>query len=66
MPYEQHLAVSVAAVVGDPDAYAGELPVVYMQPSPVVDPTECGSSLRHAYPSMPPFRCGSGSSTRCR
>jgi fatty-acyl-CoA synthase len=30
----QHPAVALAAMVGQPDAYAGELPVVYVQPKP--------------------------------
>ena len=32
----QHPAVALAAMVGQPDAYAGELPVVYVQPKPGV------------------------------
>jgi fatty-acyl-CoA synthase len=38
----EHPAVEVAAVVGEPDAYAGELPVAYVQPKPgaTVDPAE--------------------------
>lgn len=32
----QHPAVALAAVVGQPDAYAGELPVAYVQPKPGV------------------------------
>ena len=30
----QHPAVALAAMVGQPDAYAGELPVAYVQPKP--------------------------------
>lgn len=30
----QHPAVALAAMVGQPDAYAGELPVMYVQPKP--------------------------------
>ena len=38
----EHPSVGVAAVVGEPDAYAGELPVAYVQPKPgaTVDPAE--------------------------
>jgi fatty-acyl-CoA synthase len=40
MPIEeafyQHPAVALAAVVGQPDAYAGELPLAYVQPKPDV------------------------------
>lgn len=32
----QHPAVALAAMVGQPDAYAGELPVAYVQPKPGV------------------------------
>jgi fatty-acyl-CoA synthase len=32
----QHPAVALAAMVGQPDAHAGELPVVYVQPKPGV------------------------------
>jgi len=32
----RHPAVALAAVVGEPDAYAGELPVAYVQPKPGV------------------------------
>ncbi|MCA0240665.1 MAG: acyl-CoA synthetase [Proteobacteria bacterium] len=32
----EHPAVALAAVVGEPDAYAGELPVAYVQPKPGV------------------------------
>ena len=34
--FYQHPAVALAAVVGQPDAYAGELPVAFVQPKPGV------------------------------
>ena len=33
-PLHRHPGVAVAAIVGRPDAYAGELPVAYVQPRP--------------------------------
>ena len=52
----QHPAVALAAVVGQPDAYAGELPVGYVQlkPGATVAPDElkagCASARRSALP----------------
>lgn len=39
-PLHQHPAVAMAAAVGMPDAYAGELPVAYVQLKPGVTATE--------------------------
>ena len=48
----QHPAVSFAAVVGQPDAYAGELPVGYVQlrPGARVEPGELESWVRERTP----------------
>ncbi|MEP9387707.1 acyl-CoA synthetase [Mesorhizobium sp. KR9-304] len=35
-----HPAVALAAAVGSPDAYVGEVPVAYVQPKPAASPTE--------------------------
>src|SRR5260370_8533863 len=45
----QHPAVGLAAVVGHPDAYAGELPIRYLQlrPDPTVPPRDLQPSLPH-------------------
>ena len=48
----QHPAVALAAVVGQPDAYAGELPVAYVQlkPGVTVDPGELLDFVRQRTP----------------
>lgn len=48
----QHPAVSLAAVVGQPDAYAGELPVAYVQlkPDTIVQPGELQAWVRERTP----------------
>ena len=48
----QHPAVALAAVVGEPDAYAGELPVAFVQPRPgvAVDADELLSFVRERTP----------------
>jgi fatty-acyl-CoA synthase len=48
----QHPAVALAAMVGQPDAYAGELPVMYVQlkPGAAVDPNELIGYLRERTP----------------
>jgi fatty-acyl-CoA synthase len=37
---QQHPAVALAAAIGSPDAYAGEVPVAYVQPKPEAAVTE--------------------------
>jgi fatty-acyl-CoA synthase len=44
----QHPAVAVAAVVGEPDAYAGELPVAYVQLKPEYVGTDPMEVLKYA------------------
>ncbi|VWX61632.1 Acyl-CoA synthetase [Burkholderiales bacterium 8X] len=44
----QHPAVAVAAVVGEPDAYAGELPVAFVQLKPEFASTDPKEILRYA------------------
>ncbi len=48
----QHPAVALAAVVGQPDPYAGELPVAYVQPKPgaTVDANELIGFVRERTP----------------
>ncbi|MEK8051410.1 acyl-CoA synthetase [Ideonella sp. DXS22W] len=48
----QHPAVALAAMVGQPDAYAGELPVAYVQPKPgqAVAPDELLAWVRERTP----------------
>jgi fatty-acyl-CoA synthase len=48
----QHPAVSLAAVIGQPDAYAGELPVAYVQlkPDAHVEPGELQDWVRERTP----------------
>ena len=48
----QHAAVALAAVVGQPDAYAGELPVAYVQlkPGATVAPGELEAWVRERTP----------------
>ncbi|MEA2840097.1 MAG: fatty-acyl-CoA synthase [Methylobacteriaceae bacterium] len=48
----QHPAVSLAAVVGQPDAYAGELPIAYVQlrPDATIAPGELEAWLRERTP----------------
>ncbi len=47
----RHPAVALAALVGQPDAYAGELPVAYVQTKPGADvqPTELIAYLQRAH-----------------
>ena len=47
-----HPAVALAAMVGQPDAYAGELPVAYVQPKPgaSIDPNELVDFVRERTP----------------
>jgi len=47
-----HPAVELAAMVGRPDAYAGELPVAYVQPKPgqTIDPAELIDYVRERTP----------------
>jgi fatty-acyl-CoA synthase len=47
-----HPAVALAAMVGQPDGYAGELPVAYVQPKPgvTVDPDELVEYVRERTP----------------
>ena len=47
-----HPAVELAAMVGRPDAYAGELPVAYVQPKPGqrIDPAELIDYVRERTP----------------
>jgi fatty-acyl-CoA synthase len=44
----QHPAVAVAALVGEPDAYAGELPVAYVQLKPEYASTDPQAVLKYA------------------
>ena len=48
----QHSAVALAAVVGEPDAYAGELPVAFVQlrPGAAIDPNELLAFVRERTP----------------
>lgn len=48
----QHPSVALAAMVGQPDAYAGELPVAYVQPKPgqTVDPDALIAFVRERTP----------------
>jgi fatty-acyl-CoA synthase len=48
----QHPSVALAAMVGQPDAYAGELPVAYVQPKPgvTVDTNELIDFVRERTP----------------
>jgi fatty-acyl-CoA synthase len=48
----QHPAVALAAVVGEPDAYAGELPVAFVQgrPGATIDVTELLAFVRERTP----------------
>ena len=64
----QHPAVALAAVVGEPDAYAGELPVAFVQLRPGARSTwpSCSPSCASARPSGRRCRCSSISSTRFR
>ena len=65
----QHPAVALAAVVGEPDAYAGELPVAYVQLKPGAS-VEAGRAARlrraSARRSARRCRCSCTSSTRFR
>ncbi len=50
--FYQHPAVALAAVVGQPDAYAGELPVAFVQlkPGMPVEPSELHNFVRERTP----------------
>ncbi len=49
---QTHPAVAVTAAIGGPDAYAGELPVAYVQPKPGFSVTEA-ELLEHAARTIP-------------
>jgi fatty-acyl-CoA synthase len=49
---QTHPAVAVSAAVGSPDAYAGEMPVAYVQPKPGATVTE-QELLEHAARTIP-------------
>ncbi len=63
-----HPGVAMAAAIGSPDAYAGEMPVAYVQPKPGATVTE-QELLEHAarpFPNGRRSRSGSRSPRRCR
>jgi fatty-acyl-CoA synthase len=49
---QTHPAVAMTAAIGSPDAYAGELPVAYVQPKPGFSVTEA-ELLQHAARTIP-------------
>src|SRR5579863_4049750 len=59
----QHPAVGLAAVVGQPDAYAGELPVGYVQ---LKSRASWKRGSESAPPNAPPRPCRLSQSIRCR
>ena len=65
----RHPAVALAAVVGEPDAYAGELPVAYVQLKPRAPGRcrpSCWPTCRAHARARGQCRCRCTSSTRCR